>query len=348
MPDDGVVELSRALRARARALGADLVGIAPAAPPEPSEGGPAAYREWVERGMHGGMDYMAREPDKRGDIRRWYPDARSVLLCAFSYHAGTPAPGTDARRGRLARYSLPPDYHDELKDRMRRLLHAFPDLNGKVFVDTSPILERHYARCAGIGWVGKNAMLLSREIGSFFLLAGLAVDSELEYDAPLEPHCGTCTRCLDACPTQAFPKPNVLDATRCIANFTVEQRKTPIPEELREGHGDWIFGCDACQDVCPWNRFAVKSSVFTPRLEPTLDLEELARLTPEDFNKRYKGTPLRRTGYAALARNALLAMGNSGDRRHLPILKEFQNHENPMLAEQARWSLRKITANLLE
>ncbi len=343
------VDLSRALRERALALDADLVGIAPAVLPETPAGGQKAYREWVERGMYGEMGYMARSPEDRCEITRWFPAARSVLLAAFSYHDGSPTPAPDPEKGRIARYATAPDYHDELKDRMGRLAAFYKSESGgeaKVFVDTSPVLERLYARYAGIGWVGKNTMILSRRVGSFFLLAGVAVDRKLEYDEPVPDHCGTCKRCIEACPTGAFPRPNVLDASKCIANFTVETRKSPIPEEFREGHGDWIFGCDVCQDVCPWNRFSVRAKVFKPRLEPACDLEEIARLSPQDFNKRYKGTPLRRTGRAAMVRNALLAMGNSGDRRHLPTLEEMKSDGNPLVAEQARWSLRKL--NLIE
>lgn len=340
-------ELTEALKSRARELGADHVGVAPAAPPSPSEGGPDALQAWVAKGMHGEMGYMARSPEDRSDITRWFPAARSVVLCAFSYHDGRrhePKPG----HGRLARYALPPDYHDELKSRMEALRDWVRERggDGRVFVDTSPVLERLYARYAGVGWVGKNTMILSRRIGSFFLLAGLAVDRELKPDEPVPDHCGTCTRCLDACPTGAFPAPRVLDASRCVAYFTVEQRKSPVPEAFRAGHGDWVFGCDACQDVCPWNRFAVRGSVFTPRLPADPDLEELAGLSPEEFNRRFKGTPLRRTGWAAVTRNVLLAMGNSRDPRHRRTLERYAAHENPTLAEQARWSLDRLAEGI--
>ncbi len=344
--------LAGALRAQARDLGADHVGIAPAALPSPEAGGPSAFRDWVAKGMHGEMGYMSRDPESREDVRKWFPKARSVLICAFSYHDGSRAPEPDPAKGRVARYALPPDYHDELKTRMKKLLSWYCENSGppagndgprgKVFVDTSPVLERLYARFAGVGWVGKNTMILSRKIGSFFLLAGMALDLDLEGDTPVADLCGNCTRCLDACPTQAFPRPQVLDASRCIAYFTVEHRKDPIPAPFREGHQDWIFGCDACQDACPWNRFSVKSGIFKPQLKPALNLEELARLSPQDFNKRYKGTPLRRTGRAAVVRNALLAMGNSGDRRHRPLLKELTKDKNPLIADQAHWSFRKL------
>ena len=204
------------------------------------------------------------------------------------------------------------------------------------------MLERLYARYAGIGWVGKNTMILSKDIGSFFLLAGLAVDRELEYDEPVDPHCGTCTRCLDACPTDAFPKPNVLDATKCVANFTVEQRKSPIPEKYRSGHGNWVFGCDVCQDVCPWNKFSVRSALFSPVRPATEDLEESLRLTPAQFRAKYKNSSLERTGHKAFLRNVLLAMGNSRNPAYTKSVRAFIDHENEMVAEQARWSFARL------
>lgn len=296
--------------------------------------------------MHGAMGYMARAPQDRPFITKWFPAARSVVICAFSYHDGSKSPAPDPAKGRLARYALPPDYHPELKARMKALLAWYkaqvPSGRGKVFVDTSPVLERLYARYAGVGWVGKNTMLLSRDIGSFFLLAGMAVDAELDLGEPVPEHCGTCTRCLDACPTDAFPSPRVLDASRCIAYFTVEQSRGPIPEPFRAGHGDWTFGCDVCQDVCPWNKFSVRGRVFEPRLPPTFDLAELTALTPEAFEEKYRGTPLHRTGWAALVRNALLIMGNSKDSRHRPMLERYAAHPDPVLAEQAAWSIRLI------
>lgn len=294
------------------------------------------------------MGYMERDPAGRADVRSWFPEAKSVVVAAFSYRIFDDAsraprePGT----GRLAAYARPPDYHDTLKTLMRDAARwcseRWPGTAAKPFVDTSPLLERLYARFAGLGWVGKNTMLLSRKAGSYFLLAGMALDRELTPDAPVFDHCGACRRCLDACPTDAFPEPRVLDASRCVAYFTVEHRKKPIPEPFREGHRDWLFGCDACQEACPWNRFAKPARVFQPRLPPALDLEELAASTPAEFNARFKGTPLRRTGWSALVRNALLAMGNSKDPSHRPTLERYASHDDPVLAEQARWSLAQL------
>lgn len=305
---------------------------------------------------------MARAPGTRADIRRWFPEARSVVLCAWSY--GRPSPKPPPGEGRIAAYARAPDYHPRLRSLMKELLDWFcreasPGASGRLFVDTSPVLERLYAREAGIGWVGKNTLLLSRRLGSTFLLSGMAVDRELVYDRPSPDHCGACNRCLRACPTQAFPEPRVLDASRCVAYFTVEHRARPIPEEFRPGVGDWAFGCDDCQAACPWTRFAAakgplsqeggRSSlpegaprVLNPTLPPSLPLEELASLTPAEFDRRFKDTPLHRTGLAALLRNVLLVMGNSGDPRWRAVLEKSLSHEDPMVAEQAAWSLSRL------
>ena len=335
------------MRRRARELGADLVGIAPAAL-EPEPGDPRAYEAWVAKGMHGSMAYMARDPSVRSSITRWFPQARSVVLMAFSYsgRSGTAREATHGS-GRFARYSLSDDYHAILGAKTRALLDWFaslgPRVEGKAFVDTSPVLERLYARRAGLGWTGKNTMLVSPKLGSFFFLAGAAVDAELEPDEPMPDHCGTCDRCLKACPTAAFPAPRVLDASRCVAYLTIEHRGA-VPEGLRGGCGDWVFGCDVCQKACPFNRFAVTNPIFTPRLSEEESLEALVGLDERRFKERFKPTPVERAGIAGLKRNSLLAMGNSGEARFIPLLERFARDPDPVLAEQARWSLARLSA----
>lgn len=336
-------ELSAALRRRAKELGADLVGIAPAILPEEA-GGPKAYQAWVEQGMHATMGYMARDPSSRDSILRWFPHAKSVVLLAFSY-AGKPESKAPAGHGRIARYATSDDYHKVLKERVKALLawlrEVRPGTRGKAFVDTSPVLERLYARYAGIGWVGKNSMVLSPKLGSYSFLTGLAVDAELEPDRPMPEHCGECDRCLKACPTDAFPEPRVLDASRCVAYFTIEHRGS-IPEEFRPGVGDWVFGCDVCQDVCPFNRFAVANPLFQRRIPAAVDLEEAARIGESGFDERFGPTPVERARRPGLVRNALLAMGNSGDPKHLPTLRRYAEDPDPVLAEQARWSIARL------
>jgi epoxyqueuosine reductase len=295
------------------------------------------------------MSYMSRAVESRRDITRWFATARSVVVCAFSYHDGNETADLLPDQGRFARYCLPPDYHDILKERMARLLEHCrrlqPGCSGKVFVDTSPVMERRYARHAGIGWVGKNSMLIAPDAGSFLLLAGLALDLELEYDSPMPERCGKCERCLKTCPTKALVKPRVLDATRCIAYTTVELRKGAIPEPLRGAHGPWVFGCDACQDACPWNRFAKPGKALAPRMSAVQALSDLAGLTPETFSRRFQGTPIKRTGYTAFLRNVLLAMGASGDPRHRTALERFSRHPDRVLSEQARWSLARLESD---
>ncbi|MBI3547697.1 MAG: tRNA epoxyqueuosine(34) reductase QueG [Elusimicrobia bacterium] len=323
-------------------MGADAVGIAPAALPEGEPGGAAAYRDWVAAGMHATMGYMARRPERRDGAASWFPPAKSVVVLAFSYD---PGPDGASDGGRISRYARSDDYHEVLRSRLDALLAAIraaaPDVQGKAFVDTSAVLERLYGRYAGLGWIGKNTMLLSNRIGSYFFLAGLAIDKELPYDEPLPDHCGTCTRCLDACPTDAFPAPRVLDASRCIAYLTIEHRG-PVPKALRPGVGDWAFGCDVCQDVCPWNRFSVRTSMFPPKIGARVPLERLASMSEAEFDASFETTPIERTGLQGLRRNALLAMGNSGEARWKGALEAAALDPDPTVAEQARWSLGRI------
>ncbi|MBI3550965.1 MAG: tRNA epoxyqueuosine(34) reductase QueG [Elusimicrobia bacterium] len=334
------MSLAERLKLKARELGAELAGIAAASPLHES----SAYHAWLEAGMQGTMDYMARNVESRDDITAWYPEAKSVLICGFSYADHTGSEGRP-ESGRLARYSVLPDYHDELKGRLKALLEWLktesPRADGRVFVDTSPLLERLYARYAGVGWVAKNTMLISPKLGSYFFLAGLALNIELPADEPVADHCGSCTRCLSACPTDAFPRERVLDASRCIAYFTIEH-KGPIPEGFREGVGDWVLGCDVCQEVCPFNRFARNGRVFSRVMETSQPLEALAALDEPEFKRRFGGTPVSRPKRRGIIRNALLAMGNSRDPRHRATLERFARDPDPVLREQAAWSLARL------
>lgn len=332
--------LAQALKRKARELGADLAGLAPAAPLAEA----SAYDAWLAEGGHASMSYMERNAQARRDVRAWYPEAKSVLLCAFSYSDGR-GPQPRGGHGRIARYAAGPDYHDGLKARMRELVawlkDARPGADARVFVDTSPILERLYARYAGLGWIGKSAMLLSPKKGSYLLLAGAALNVELPPDEPMADHCGSCTRCLDACPTDAFPRERVVDAGKCVAYLTIEN-KGAVPEGLRAGVGDWVLGCDVCQEVCPWNRFAERGPSFPQPAESSLDLVELAELDAPAFKRRFAGTPMERPRRRGLIRNALLAMGNAPEERFRPVLERHAAGEDEVLAEQARWSLRRL------
>lgn len=293
------------------------------------------------------MAYLAENQDSRRDIRNWMKDARSVLMCAFSYGepgGAAPKPG----EGRIARYARRTDYHDILRARMGELRDwlkdSVPGAHAVPFCDMSPILERSYASAAGLGWQGKNAMLLSQDIGSYFLIAGLGINLDLPGDSAGPDHCGTCTRCLDACPTDAFPRERVLDASKCIAYFTIEA-KGAIPEGFREGVGDWVYGCDVCQDVCPWNHFEKPARALPePKIPPSLPLDELAGPKAAGLRARLKGLPVARAVRKRITRNALLAMGNSRDPEYRTILEEYARDADPALAEQARWSLDLINS----
>ena len=306
------VRLSAELKARARSLGFDLVGIAPAAPLP----GAARLDEWLAHGYAGQMHYL---PDRRAAYdhpRSVLDGVRSIVMLAMNYRTAEPArPG--AGQGRISRYAWGADYHQLIRGRLDRLAdwlgEQVPEASARGVVDTAPLMERELAQLAGLGWIGKNTLLLNREMGSWFFLAALLTDLPLDYDAPQSTdHCGTCRACLDACPTQAFPAPYVLDATRCISYLTIELR-SQVPVELREAMGDWVFGCDICQDVCPWNRRAPESHepAFTPAADrDPLDLAEMFFWSQADFKRHFAGSPLLRARRRGLLRSAAIVLGN--------------------------------------
>jgi epoxyqueuosine reductase len=349
--------LESVLKVRANELGFDLCGIAPAVRPD----GFDWLRRWLERGFAGAMNYIPRRADAYEHPSGVLPSVRSVVMLAMNYRepvARTPASeqnrtdvGVRSTGGRIASYARGArDYHDVLRERLQRLgdwLHEQrPGCRTRGAVDTAPLLERDFAKLAGLGWFGKNTMLLNRRIGSFFFLAALLTDVELQPDEPQHTsHCGTCTRCLEACPTNAFVEPYVLDATKCISYLTIELRDQPIPLDLRSGMGDWVFGCDICQDVCPWNRKAPATSepAFTPReeLHPA-DLSWLLSLDDAGFEAAFAGTPLHRTGRAALLRNAAIALGNSRDPQAEAALRRAMQDVDPLVREAAEWGLGQL------
>jgi epoxyqueuosine reductase len=310
-PDDLKVQLHE----RAREVGFDLCGVAPAVAPATL----AQFHAWLDRGFAGEMHYLPRRRDAYASPEGVLPGARSVIVLAMNYRTADPPAQLQPGEGRIARYAWGSvDYHDLLRDRLRQLadwLHAArPGCRTRGVVDTAPLLERDFARFAGLGWFGKNTMLINRRLGSWLFLAALLTDVELPPDAPhATDHCGTCTRCLDACPTGAFPEPYVLDATRCISYLTIEQRGA-IPEPLRVEVGEWLFGCDVCNEVCPWNHKAPRSreSAFEPlaALAPAR-AAEFVSLTPEEFAQRYAGSPLSRPGWEGMRRNARTVLENT-------------------------------------
>ena len=316
-----------------------MVGIAPAQPaPQAS-----LLEALLENSPGASLAYLKRDASVRQDVRRWYPQAKSVLICGFGYRGGPEAKGTDT--GRIARYAAHEDYHRVLKSRLETvlswLLQREPDADGRVFVDSSPVLERLYGAAAGLGWIGKNRLLISESAGSFFLIAGLALNLELESGQPVPERCGSCRRCLDACPTRALEDGRGFAAGRCIAYLTIEHRG-PLPEERRAGMGRWVAGCDLCQEACPWNEGTAPDGVLEPVLPMELPLAELAALDEPGFRERFGRTPVARLKRQGLARNALLAMGNSGQARFRKVLELFMESPDPMLREQARWSLARL------
>ncbi len=352
-------DLASRLKARARELGFALAGIAPATEAD----GFARFEAWLDAGYAGEMAYLHRLRAERRHPRSVVEGVRSVLMLGMEYGGGARGEGHGARDGRpsslapcpsplapgrVAAYARGPDYHRFVWDRENELadwlMREAPGCVAFGVADTAPLLERDFARRAGLGWVGKNTMLINRERGSFFFLGALLTDLEFEPDPPHEgSHCGTCTACLNACPTAAFPEPGVLDARRCVSYLTIELR-SPIPEDLRGGVGDWLFGCDVCQDVCPWNRHAAAGPVPFPT-DPSLaalDPVELLSLTDAEFRRRFKGTSFLRARRSGLLRNAAVVLGNVGDERALPALEEAAADGDEVIRDAARWAIERI------
>jgi epoxyqueuosine reductase len=358
------------VKEQARAVGFDMAGVTTAAPAATG----AAYREWAAAGMAGEMGYMARDPERREDPARVLPEAQSVVVVALRYRPAGEAPGSRlpiageeplllgagsrepgaasaaSPRGQVARYALGDDYHDVMLARLKALLAAVRDrygeeVPGRAYVDTGPLLERDLAQRAGLGWWGKNTNLLHRHLGSYFFLGALLLGLELAPDTPTTAHCGTCRRCLDACPTNAFIAPYVLDARRCISYLTIEL-KGPIPRELRPLVGNWIYGCDICQEVCPWNRKAPATDepAFQPRGDlGTPELIPLLAMTDEEFRARFRGSPIKRTKRRGFLRNVAVALGNARDPSAVPALRTaLARDPEPLVRGHAAWALGRI------
>jgi epoxyqueuosine reductase len=344
---DGTLE-SR-LKRHARQLGFDLVGIAPAEPADGFE----RLKEWLAAGYAGTMAYLHKHANARHDPSSILPAVRSVVMVAMSYKSDELMGNDEAEplpiRGKVARYARGADYHQVLWRRLERLLDWLqgerPGCHGRAVSDSAPLLERNFARRAGLGWIGKNTLLLNVESGSYIVLGALLVDIELRADEPYaSDHCGSCRACLDACPTDAFPAPGVLDARRCISYLTIEY-KGSVAADLRAGIGDWLFGCDVCQEVCPWNHKAQPGR--EPLLQPqpgltALDAAELLGLSDEEFQRRFAGTALLRARRRGLLRNAAIVLGNAGDRSSLPALHRAVGDADPIVSEAAAAAIEAI------
>ena len=345
--------LASLVREKALEIGFDLVGISAAVTPV----GFDHLRQWLDRHYDGEMQYMKRRESAYEHPDGVLPGSRSVVIVGLNYHSRTePAEvasltSSSEAIGRVARYACgSADYHDVIRKMLKHLagtLHeAVPGCRTRTVVDTAPLLERDFAKLAGLGWFGKNTMLINKQVGSWLFLAALLTDVELAIDEPHDTaHCGTCTRCLEACPTDAFVEPYVLDARRCISYLTIELRDQPIPVELREGMQDWVFGCDVCQDVCPWNSKAPASAIdkFVPADDlPESNLRWLLSLSENEFRERFRKTPLDRPGRAGLLRNAAIAAGNSGDVTLIPSLIACLADDEPLIRGSSAWALGQL------
>jgi epoxyqueuosine reductase len=333
------MSLEERLLEQARWLGFDLAGIAEARASDQY----ALYRAWLDAGHAGELAYLHEHAEARRDLSLVYHEAQAVVMVAMSYN-----PGHDTPSGGIARYARATDYHGVLRERLKALgawLKAqVPGAWGRVCVDTAPFLERDFARRAGLGWQAKNTMLIHPRLGSWFLLGAVLVNVPLKPSPPFETmHCGTCTRCLDACPTGAFVAPHVLDARRCISAWTIELQRPLHDHEASQLHG-WLYGCDICQEVCPWNRKAALATVLTPRDDLVgLDPAELLTLDDEAFRVRFRGTALYpRPGRPVVLRNAALLLGNAGDPAALPVLRRAAQDTEPLLAGAAQWAIARI------
>jgi epoxyqueuosine reductase len=349
------VELtSNDIKLHARELGFDLCGVAPArAFPEL-----AFFKKWIDCGYAGTMGYLPRSAERRSDVRKVVPSAQSVIVTGTHYNGGHPysTERTDATRGEVARYAWSRDYHHVIGERLEALLawiracHPEP-FEARAYVDTGPVQERVYAQYAGIGWIGKNTCVINPDLGSWVLLGAIISNLPLQPDSAALDRCGTCTLCLEACPTGAFAAPYELDATRCVSYLTIEFRGT-IPEAHRAPMANHIFGCDVCQEVCPWNAAPVNLAdpSWSSRQELNIqNLVDLWRRTDEELAAFIGDTAMTRAGVRGLRRNLAVALGNSADQRALDALNETDSAEtvgDPLVIEHARWAKRKLAAAL--
>ena len=348
-----IQDLKAVVKRAAVEAGFDLSGLASAGDAQELK----YFPEWIAAGHAGEMKYMEARDDqgdlKRASLARVAPWARSVIVCAVNYNTDQPYSTEvhNPKRGWISRYAWSrEDYHDAVLRRLKQvenvLLAAVEGIETRCYVDTGPIVERVFAKYAGIGWMGKNTCLINQQKGSWLFLGVILSSLELEPDLPAPDRCGTCTRCIEACPTDALLKPYELDSNRCISYLTIEKRGS-IPEELRSGIGQQVFGCDICQDVCPWNRTAPHSALpeFAPRtglINPALDW--LAEMSAGEFQDTFRGSPIRRAKHAGLRRNAAIAMGNSGHSHFLPVLERMSRDPEHSVAENAAWALTRLKA----
>ena len=337
--------MNEAIRRHARELGFDDCRITTAAAPESA----THLTQWLADGRHGEMAYLDRNAQKRVDPQKVLLGAKSILTLAASYAGPGQPPRAKTHSGVVAAYARYQDYHQVLGDQLKQLVEFLDCLGGPTtrslwYVDTGPLLERDLAQRAGLGFIGKHTNLISRKLGNWIFLSEIITTLELAPDTPEKNRCGSCTRCLCACPTNAITAPFKLDARRCISYLTIEL-KGSIPEQWRPAIGNRIYGCDDCLAACPWNRFAREGQLMRTHAQPEFtnpDLVELLSLDEAEFKRRFAGTPMLRTKRRGLLRNVCVALGNVGDETSLPALEKASADPEPLIAEHARWAIEQI------
>ncbi|KLK94433.1 4Fe-4S ferredoxin [Microvirga vignae] len=338
--------LKRAFVERAKQIGFDMIRIAA---PDSIPFAPERLKAWLEAGHHGSMDWMVDTAERRADPRTLWPEVRSIILLGVNYGPTSDPLAALSHKdcGSISIYARNRDYHDVIKGKLKEVagfLAAKASSDVKVFVDTAPVMEKPLAEAAGLGFQGKHTVIVSREFGNWLFLGAIFTTAELPVDEPERNHCGSCRRCLDICPTNAFPAPFQLDARRCISYLTIEHRGH-IPEELRSGIGNRIFGCDDCLAVCPWNKFAQASREVKLMQRDdlaALPLSELARLDDPSFRMRFSGTPIKRTGRDRFIRNVLIAIGNSGEAALADEAIRLLDDPSPLVRAMAVWAIGRL------
>jgi epoxyqueuosine reductase len=342
-------DLKQSIKEKARQLGFILAGVTSCQPSAHYE----FFQSWLANGYHGTMQYLVNASGKRADPKLILPECKSILVLGIPYPPLPPHSSSfilHAKRSsfKIASYALGDDYHDSIPPKLKQIVESIEEQVGheipnRYYTDTGPILERELAQRAGLGWIGKNSMLINPKAGSTFFLAEILLGIDLEPDeAIITDHCGTCTRCITACPTHCILPNRTIDARRCISYLTIEL-KDDIPEELRPLMRDWIFGCDICQQVCPWNRFSPPAdSAFEPTLRHAQGGPQDLTLSSVEFNQRFKKSPLKRAKRRGYLRNLAVAIGNNGSQNDIPLLEQAAQDDEPLVREHAKWAMEKI------
>ncbi len=322
------------LASLARELGFDAFGVAPVEVDVRRD----YFLQWLDTQKHGEMAWLSRDPERRTDARRVLPDARSIVVVGLNYYQPEPE-----RRGRIAKYALGADYHRFMLKRLKHLCTRMREWGGsqKPYVDTGPVMEKPVAAAAGIGWQAKNTLTINKEHGQWLFLAVILTTLDLPADSPMQDRCGSCTRCIDVCPTQAITAPYQLDASRCISYLTIEHPGA-IPMEFRRPMGDHLFGCDDCLDICPWNKWAVETRESKLAARPYPDLQEMLAWDEATFAETFVGTPMKRSGLQRWKRNCCIVLGNTGTPDDRAALRRLSEGEDALLAEHADWAIDEI------